>query len=606
MLATSSKIVISDSKTMGGHGGGFYLERSLQVSDGSILRVRNVYAHQIGGAFVVKNGAVLVRNNSDINIDNAIADVQAGGFITSSAKNSNNVLVSGHSRIRIADCHSGIGSGGGIFTSGLIVSEHSAIMIRNCSTGGDVSGGGFYVQSGVDTAEAAVLLANSSIVSIHATNAAFAGGFSTDGQVLVANNSTLQISDSHASKFSGGFSSSSLQVTDQSAVFFENVTAAREIGGFRSDQGVLVSNSSEISIRRAVAGKHGGGFSSYGPVVVAQNSQISVSDSYASSGCCAGFRVIQELAGALAAVQVTGGSTISVSNTAARLQGGGFAAWRGDVVIADGSNLRIRNTASSSSFSGGFSTDQRVLVANNSLITIRNSTAGQNSGGFWTKRLEVTDLSTVHVKRTKAGRYGGGFSADDLVRVAGNSKITVTDSHAIEGNGGGFQTSKLYLDSNSSIDLETTSAGWSGGGSVRRSQLQCRLGVSVSGCCEWLDSARSKCHRARIWRRDLCARTCRDYRLVQRPDFRLPRNITRWWRNQRVQEAATQRELGCHYSECHSRSRWRRPSHRREHYDRGCLHTGDLQHHCRTWRWFPCGIVLHHAWSFGCKTQQVF
>ena len=224
-----------------------------------------------------------------------------------------------------------------------------------------------------------------------------------------------------------------------------------------------MSNGSEISIRRAVVEKSRAGFASFGPIVVAKNSQISVSDSFARNGCCGGFSVRQELAGALAAVQVTGGSTISISNTAARLEGGGFAARRGDIVVNNGSKITIRNTASSSSYGGGFSAEQGVLVSNNSLITIRDSTSREHSGGFCSKRLEVISRSAVQIERTQAGGSGGGFSAEDAV-VAGQSKVTVSDSHAIEGSGGGFQTAKLYLEGNSSIDLRTTSAGNSGGG----------------------------------------------------------------------------------------------------------------------------------------------
>ncbi|CAE7747371.1 pmpB [Symbiodinium sp. CCMP2456] len=460
VLTAFSNVAISDSQAMQDRGGGMYVEGSLRIVDGSMLRVQNVHAKFAGALLLKYSGTtrLLVRNESLLDVRNATAGAQAGGFLV------DKVLVAAHSQIRIEDCNGGRGSGGGFFTYGLQVSDHGSIMIRNCSVGGGKSGGGFYVQSESHKAEASVLLANNSMVSIHATNASYGAGFVCTGQVLLANNSTLQISDSHASKFSGGFSASALQVTDQSAVFLENVTAARQIGGFRAERGVLVSNSSEICIRRAVAAKDRGGFASYGPVVVAKNSQISVSDSYARSGAGGGFIVRQELAGALAAVRVTGGSTVSISNTASRLYGGGFAAWRGDVVIADGSKLRIRNTASFSSHSGGFGTDRRVLVANNSLITIRNSTSKQNSGGFWTKSLEVTARSAVRIASTQTGGFGGGFWAEDLALVAGHSEVTVSDSHAIEGSGGGFQTSKLYLEGNSSIDLQTASAGDSGGG----------------------------------------------------------------------------------------------------------------------------------------------
>ena len=466
MLAVFSKLLISDSQAIRKHGGGFYLEGSLHIEDGSILRARNVYAYKVGGAFVMDTfgakGTLMVRNKSVIGIDNATAGLQAGGFSTGSGRIT--VLVTGHSKMQIADCRGGIGSGGGFFTYRLQVSDHGAVTIRNCSAGGDAYGGGFYAESGHDKTEAAVVLVDSSTLSIHATNAPFGGGFSTPGQVLIANNSMLRISESHASRFSGGFSTPALQVMDHSAIFLENVTAARGSGGFRALQGLVVSDGSEISIRRAVGEECGGGFATWGPIVVAKNSQISVSDSFARNGCGGGFFVAQELAGALAAVQVTGGSTISISNTAARMAGGGFAAMRGDVVISDGSKLRIRHTASSSSHSGGFSAEEGVLVSNNSFITIRNSTSRKNSGGFWTKRLEVTSRSAVHIERTQTGGSGGGFSADDLALVAGYSKITVSDSHSIEGSGGGFQTTKLYLEGNSSIDLRTTSARERGGG----------------------------------------------------------------------------------------------------------------------------------------------
>ncbi|CAE7260815.1 pmpB [Symbiodinium microadriaticum] len=467
MLAVFSKLLISDSQTMRKDGGGFYLFGSLQIEDGSILRVRNVYAYKLGGAFAIDaadtagaKATVVVRNKSVISIDNATAGLHAGGFHTG---RNGRILVTGHSKMRIADCRGGNGHGGGFFTDRLQVSDHGAVTIRNCSAGGDSDGGGFYAQFGQDKTEAAVVLADSSTLSIHATNASYAGGFSTPGQVVIASNSMLRISESHASTFSGGFSSSTLQVIDHSAVFIENVTAAQEIGGFTAGQGLVVSNGSEISIRRAVVEKSRAGFASFGPIVVAKNSQISVSDSFARNGCCGGFSVRQELAGALAAVQVTGGSTISISNTAARLEGGGFAARRGDIVVNNGSKITIRNTASSSSYGGGFSAEQGVLVSNNSLITIRDSTSREHSGGFCSKRLEVTSRSAVQIERTQAGGSGGGFSADDAV-VAGQSKVTVSDSHAIEGSGGGFQTAKLYLESNSSIDLRTTSAGNSGGG----------------------------------------------------------------------------------------------------------------------------------------------
>ncbi|CAE7524644.1 pmpB [Symbiodinium sp. KB8] len=468
MLAAFSKLLISDSQAMQEHGGGFYLKGGLQIEDGSILRVRHVYAYKLGGAFAIDaadtagaKATLVVRNKSVIGIDDATADLHAGGFHTG---RNGRILVTGHSKMRIADCRGGNGHGGGFFTYRLQVSDHGAVTIRNCSARGDSEGGGFYAQFGHDKTEAAVVLADSSTLSIHATSASYAGGFSTPGQVVIASNSMLRISESHASTFSGGFSSSTLQVIDHSAVFLENVTAAQEIGGFTAGQGLVVSNRSEISVRRAIVERGKGGFASFGPIVVAKNSQISVSDSFARNGCCGGFSVRQELAGALAAVQVTGGSTISISNTAARLEGGGFVARRGDVVVNNGSKIRIRNTASSSSYGGGFSAEEGgVLVSNNSFITIRNSTSRKNSGGFWTKRLEVTSRSAVHIERTQTGGSGGGFSADDAV-VTGQSNVTVSDSHSIEGSGGGFQIAKLYLEGNSSVDLRTTSAGRSGGG----------------------------------------------------------------------------------------------------------------------------------------------
>ncbi|CAE7458664.1 pmpB, partial [Symbiodinium necroappetens] len=471
VVAGASNVVVSDSHSVRGQGGGLIAKRKVQVVDGSMLRFRHVSAGDLGGAFgivVADAESVLVANESGLSIDGATAGTNAGGFYIGSA--SSNAVVTGYSKLVLSDSHAQKGSGGGFITSRLQVTDHATVLIHNCwASGTGVFGGGFQAVHPYHEILETVLVANSSVLSMRASKATAGGGFLSAGKVLVTDASKLEASECHARE-GGGFSASALQVTGRSSVSIENATATSDYGGFRSEKGVVVSDGSTISLRGTMAGRNAGGFGVFGPLVLAGRSQISVRNSFARTGCCGGFFANQRLPDRLPAVQVTGGSAIHIDNAKARLNAGGFLAEGGAVKVGDGSQIRIQNSATAAN-GGGFTVANNGLsVVNGSAIRIRTATAGQNAGGFGARNLQVTSRSMIHIKRAQASLNGGGFFVQDQALVTGHSEVVVSNSRAIEGHGGGLSASRLYLTQNSTVDVRTTSAGQQGGG------------VSACGC----------------------------------------------------------------------------------------------------------------------------
>ncbi|CAE7594077.1 pmpB [Symbiodinium natans] len=419
MVAGRSVLTILNGHSLKSSGGGMLLQTTLELLDGSMLRLRNTSAAQNGGAISVYED-VRVLNSSSIVIRNATAGSGGGGGIH--APNGQTVA-SSRSRISVSD---GLATwGGGLFTKSLQLHD-ATVSIRRCSAKGN------------------------------------AGGFHSAGGVQATQSSAIRIQNVTSGRRAAGFySGGAVEVADGSEISVQNAVAAAQAGGFEAHGPVLVARDSRLFFRNCIAtAGNGGGFMvqmtvmKIGvPVRVVANSSVRM-DNVAAGNIGAGLYTEGD-------VSVLGSSNITIQNGVADSCGGIRAG--GKLLVSNGSAVEVGNSTVKTSAGGLYASALAVTLQSRMSISQCVAVAG-HSGGFWTGSLQVSQGSIIRVRETKALVDAGGFTARDGVEVASHSRVWISDSHALKGSGGGLLAAKLSLSESSTVVVQTASAGKNGGG----------------------------------------------------------------------------------------------------------------------------------------------
>ena len=434
-----------------------------------------------------------ISNHSAVYITSAQAGPQGGGgLFAQQAK----VLVAGWSRIVISDSRSQ-GHGGGFYVSSLRALDHAVVSIHASSA--QQRGGGFFACLCNVTLEdpQAVVVANSSRLTISSSEAQTGGGgFAARGPILVTAKSEVMVFDGQTwGGDGGGFLSRDMKVADDSQVRLASCSAGGHGGGFAAvDGSVNVVNTSLLRIESARADM-GGGFWTSSIVAVTGQSRLLIAEGLATYGGgfyakklsaldAAEVRIERSSAkgegggfwvnpvssqGAVRpeslAVAIAGGSMLRIQDASAG-QMGGFAAM-GRMVVAGLSTVVISNSRAVAGYAGGFAALDTLELTDGSVLRIRNVSARGAGGAFRVdgKFLRLVNHSIIDIGNSTSADGGGFFVARGKVQVYGRSRIMISDGHAA-GVGGGFVAFQLLMSDHSTVSLQTSSARTGGGGFI--------------------------------------------------------------------------------------------------------------------------------------------
>ncbi|CAK9116133.1 unnamed protein product [Durusdinium trenchii] len=117
-----SKVEISDSQAVFGHGGGFVPAKGLQLTEGSAIFIENATAGGKGGAAYSEGNVVI--NSSNVSIQNATAGTHGGGFHFGGLNMYNGFMVINNSQAKQT-------SSGGFVDNRALLTSQSQLVVRH-------------------------------------------------------------------------------------------------------------------------------------------------------------------------------------------------------------------------------------------------------------------------------------------------------------------------------------------------------------------------------------------------------------------------------------------------------------------------------------------
>ena len=453
--------------------GGFQVDR-LELKR-SLVTVQHAHAVETYGA-VCSNGTILLAEDSALRVSDSSAPQFAGGIFAGGSMH-----IIGKSTVHVA--HVASSEGSGIFSGGdVALTDGSLLHISHAvASGGRLSGGrvSFGQGGGLVALGYLQILRNSTVGIEHAKARDFAGGFDAEGvrvadgsllllrntssdlghaggfyskrAVMVSDSSKISIHGTASGDDGGGFYCGSLQVSGGSVIEISQATSQDQGGGFGTNGFVMITGGSRISISDAQAASYGGAFFAKGDLTIADGSELLI-DSVAGGKDSGGFQV--------SGVEVSDQSLLSISGAVANGSGGAFCS---TTFRVKDSNIIITDSVSGE-MGGGFVSQGDVLLSNSSLHVARCSAASQGGGFNAQAALRVIQNSTVHLQDVTAARGGAGFGSLGRVEIHGSS-LEISGAVS-EDSGGGFDVSGPLVVNRSTLHISNATARQHGGGFI--------------------------------------------------------------------------------------------------------------------------------------------
>ena len=427
-------------------GSGIFSWGDVALTDGSLLHISHAVASggRLSGGRVsfgeggglVALGYLQILRNSTVGIEHAKARDFAGGF------DAEGVRVADGSLLLLRNTSSDLGHAGGFNSKrAVMVSDSSNISIHGAASGGH--GGGFFCGS--------LQVSDGSVIEIsQATSQDQGGGFGTNGFVMITGGSRISISDAQAASYGGAFfAKGDLSIAEGSELLINGVAAGKDSGGFQVS-GIEVSDQSLLSISGAVASGSGGAFGS--TTFRVQDSNVIITDSV-SGEMGGGFFSLGDV--------LLSNSSLHVARCSAASQGGGFNAQAALRVIQN-STVHLQDVTAARG-GAGFGSLGRVEIHGSSL-EISGAVSEDSGGGFVVSGPLVVNRSTLHISNATARQHGGGFIAEDVTLTA--SQVSLADVAAGPGgDGAGFNVqATLRIEDGTTVSIWNASARRWGGG----------------------------------------------------------------------------------------------------------------------------------------------